>query len=185
MHALLETLQAQHASLRPLIDLVEVQAHEFAHAETPNLALFEDALRFVGDYPGDFHHPVERALLDLVARRGVGTRRLVADFAAEQRRLQAIGAELSALLEAARSGVMMPRAALHAYARVWVAGQRERLQLEDELLFPLADKYLSATDWARLARDHKLAGGPDAQRFTQRHDAIAQEAGCGCQPLAA
>ena len=69
--------------------------------------------------------------------------------------------------------------------RLRALSERERLDMEDELLFPLADKYLSATDWARIEREFRRGGDSELRRFEQRRLAIAQQIGCGCEALAA
>ncbi len=185
MSDLIETLRTHHQSLRPLVDLVEAHGRRIAASTTTDWARLAEVFSFVSDYPKAFHHPVERHILEWVAIRGKGTGALVADFAAADERLAIISAELGELLQEAQRGEGFPRRAIGAYARVWAAAQRERLEFEDSLLFPLAEKYLSATDWARLEREWQLADVSEVKRFRQRHQAIAAAAGCHCQALAA
>lgn len=185
MRQLLSTLQAQHASLRPLVALVEAQGRRIALRAAVDIALLAEIMDFISEYPRAFHHPVEARLLDVLARRGRGTQRLMAEFAAVDRRLEIIGEEFAGLLEAARRGEAIRLASIGSHARIWAAAQRERLDMEDELLFPLADQYLTRTDWARLERDDRLEGKTDLSRFEQRRLAIAKQAGCAGEALAA
>lgn len=185
MRQLICTLQEQHASLRPLVDLVEAQGRRIATRAAVDIALLAEVMEFVSDYPRAFHHPVETRLLELVAQRGCGTQRLMAEFAAADGRLAIISEEFAALLQAARRGEPVRLVSIGSHARIWAAAQRERLDMEDELLFPLADKYLSATDWARIEREFRRGGDSELRRFEQRRLAIAQQIGCGCEALAA
>ena len=86
--------------------------------------------------------------------------------------------------------MVLPRAALAASAKTYVAALRANIHLEETELFPLASETLQADDWLLIDaafhfREDPLFGDAVQERYRALHRHIARQVDCGCTDVMA
>jgi hemerythrin-like domain-containing protein len=159
MAAVIGVLREEHRSIARLLDALEHQIDVFGRAGMPDYDVICGISAYFLEYPDRCHHPKE----DVVFRRlaaehpaeASGLRDLLQEHAAVHDRAAAFADTVRELL----NDTDIPRAAVVEAARGFIDTQRRHLRAEEEIFFPLAERVLTAADWAQVERD--LTGGPD------------------------
>jgi len=117
----------------------------------PDFRLLQALLDYIIAFPERLHHPKEsRHLFAALASRWPQARKLTDALESEHVRGAALIASLQASLAAYRSEPQ----ALDGFARsvdAYAEFHGQHMEKEESLLFPLAQKHLSAPDWERIA----------------------------------
>ncbi len=117
----------------------------------PDFRLLQALLDYIVAFPERLHHPKEsRHLFAALASRSPQARKLTDALDAEHGR----GAALIASLQASLDAYHREPQALDTFARnvdAYADFHGQHMEKEESLLFPLAQKHLSASDWERIA----------------------------------
>lgn len=152
----LRVLGAEHGVLVSITRLLEAEALRAGRGETPNLPLVASIVEYLRDYPCQFHHPKEERFLfpALKAHGGEGAEaiaRLESEHAAEDALIHAL--DLAARdLGVARGAGSEPLANFAEAARAYSLFLEQHVREEENHVFPLALRTLSADEWAHLDR---------------------------------
>jgi hemerythrin-like domain-containing protein len=164
MHPI-EQLRDEHRAIRKVLDALELRIEELDGAPFPR-AFFDRAVDFLTVFADGFHrHREERGLFPLLESRGVA------------RHGAAIGACLGdhdfgriflngirENLDAAEGGSPGALAAIRDCAGSYIDILRAHIRREDEVLFPIAEKALTANDAEDLRRRFNLVAAPEQCR---------------------
>ncbi len=144
--------------------------------------LLHAMLDYIVEYPDRWHHPKEsRYLFSALRERNPGTDRLIGELEREHRDGDALIGGLARGLAAFERGgadTIQPFArAVEAYADM----QWEHMRKEEDVLLPLAEQWLRADDWDRIAEAFRENDNPlfgikpreDAERLYRRILALA------------
>ena len=182
MHAILESLLAQHRELARLIDLLERQPSLEPDPQAPHVGLLVDVLEYLTNFPDVTHHPVE----DRIAERLLAVNALQPDLCreleAQHAQLAQQGAALLRDMEGAmrKESMSLELAALNS--RLYAERLRHNIAFEELVLFPQAARSLSDAELQAIGdgfhgpADPLFSGTVD-RRFAQLRAAISVEAG--------
>lgn len=154
----LDTLRQEHRDIaRVLCALEDAVASEAAVAENLRSGRFAPLLRYLRVLPCSIHHPKEESLLPILAAKDLGV-------ALEMEKHHQDHAISYALLRAIDGALARTKDAKD-YARFreivlnYVEHKRRHIAREDEVLLPLAERLLDATDLVRLKDLFDRIGG--------------------------
>jgi hemerythrin-like domain-containing protein len=174
-------LLREHATLRRVLGLIQEQVDRIDRGETPDMALFGNALYYLRKFPSVFHHPLEDVLFDRLLPKASHLKSEIDSLRGQHREIYQLENWLSErALEAAKQGpTAYPQ--LVEYARRYLFLQRQHGDTEEQVIFPEALKVLSPVDWralgARMAKDNDpLAGGRVPEQFRLLHDYLEHQA---------
>ena len=150
---------ADHVNFTWLLDVLEQQVAKFHSDEPPDYGLMLDIAYYLRHFPDRYHHPREDVAFARLVKRDPGARALVDRLSQEHRVIAAAGDELLDNLNSVVNEVMVERATLEASAATYLAYYRHHLATEEEAIMPLAERLLTAEDWADAAA--AVAAGSD------------------------
>jgi hemerythrin-like domain-containing protein len=160
MTKVLESLRREHDSIVHVLDVLDSEVAylaEYPKAERPDFDLVWRAIEFFTEFPDRVHHPKEDMIFERLRQVDPAAARQVGDLPGAHKvlahELSVLSRELSAVME----DPARPHGDLTARARDFVRHQRQHLEQEEALFFPVADSKLSAADWAAL-HDRMVAG---------------------------
>jgi hemerythrin-like domain-containing protein len=186
MHALLESLLAEHQDLRRLVTLLDRQPSLHADAAAPDAGLLVDALFYLTRFPDVTHHALEDRIAERLLARHALDPDLCAEIEAQHARMARQGLDLMRDLEGAMRQESMSSELVTSNIRLYAERLRHNMAFEELALFPAAARSLDDDDWQaigpRAQRDtpDPLFDSNVQQRFAQLHRAISAESGCGC-----
>jgi hemerythrin-like domain-containing protein len=189
MHAVVDTLLAEHRNLSRLVALLERQPSLEPDPDRPNVGLLVNALVYLTEFPDVRHHPMEDRIAERLLARHALDPDLCAEIEAQHARLAQQGLDLLRDLEGAmrRESMSMELAALSV--RLYAERLRHNMAFEELVLFPAASRSLNEDDWRAIeASEPRDTADPlfhsnVEQRFIELHRAISTEAGCDCDDL--
>lgn len=123
-----------------------------AEEEPPDLPLLHAMLDYIVEYPDRWHHPKESRYL-FAALREADRRaaRLIDELEREHRdgdrHIAGLQREVAALERGSAGAIASFAQAVEAYA----AMQWEHMRKEEDVLLPMAERALGASDWRRIA----------------------------------
>jgi len=159
------TLRREHRSLAALLNALERQVRILAEGGAPDYDIVRGAVDYLLDYPDRCHHPKEdiviARLLEVRAREAVAARELRREHRDLHARAEHFASAVSALL----NDTDIPRAAVVEAVGAFIDAQRRHMWREEETFFPLAERLLSASDWAAIEAELELwSNGPAVRR---------------------
>ncbi|TQV85635.1 hypothetical protein FKG94_01965 [Exilibacterium tricleocarpae] len=166
MHPVQRQLYIDHYHLQQLLQCLRYQLDCFADRGLgePDLGLILDMLDYITVYPEHWHHPVEDELFVMLLRHPIAEAGIVEQTLAEHAELEKLTAELNRLFDAVAKDCVVSGDELVDKARHFMARQGIHIERENELIYPLFNRYLTAADWRRLEQriqqeDDPLFGG--------------------------
>lgn len=185
MFSQIRILQQEHANFAKLLDLLDDHLACAHTVDEPDYALMLDVMEYMTHYPDRFHHPREDLAFRRLQRKRPQMRPVVETLAQQHETIAASGVRLVEQLAGTANGMMLPRAALEASAKTYVAALRANMRIEESELFPLAAELLQADDWLLIDAafhfmEDPLFGDAVQERYRALHRHIAQQVGCGC-----
>lgn len=185
MSGQVQTLRNEHANFDKLLDLLERQLVSVRSAEEPDFVLMLDVMEYMTHYPDRFHHPREDLAFRRLQRKFPEARSLVEELARQHEAIAASGEHLVEQLTRAAEGIKMPREAVEASARGYIASLRANIRIEETDLFPLVAEWLQADDWLLIDAafhfmEDPVFGSAVQERYRALHRHIAWRVGCGC-----
>ena len=182
----LERWHAEHHNFSRLLDLVDAWTRRFRAGEEVDYELLRDVMYYMTHYPDRYHHPLEDAVFEVMARRDEGLRAAVADLAGQHERLGSSGKRLADDLEAIVGGAVMTREAVAEDAEHYSSSMRQHMALEERTLMPAVAREFTEADW-EAARESigglgadPLFGDSVEQRYAGVQEEIFRQVGCDC-----
>ena len=154
--ALLTRLGEDHKRIEKVLNLIERELNKFNNDdEEENLIAVRDALEYMQAYPDAIHHPIEERMFAVLGQLST---ELIS--AAEQQTIETLQAQHTEILNRTKAlqqdvdnilnDVVCPIERLMLHLKAYVDLQREHMQTENSILFPLAQRCLGSKDWALL-----------------------------------
>ena len=169
-------LLGEHANIVRMLDAFERQLEVFEAAATPDYDVVRGSVDYCVTFLDEYHHPKEDFILDKLRQRDRKTAERVGDLEAEHVDLAVLTRDLLGDIDGIAQGREVPRVALIAKSRDFVAAYRKHIRLEEEVLFPAAENSLTDGDWkgyrARFKRNDPVFGSEAEKRFRALHDDI-------------
>lgn len=177
MPEVLQQLRREHADFSRLLDLLDRQLAVFASGERPDYDIMGAVIDYCLDYPDAMHHPKEDLIYRILKSRDAELARIVGDLEEDHRRLGAVTRELAEALRQVLTEELVDRHEVHDLTEGFLRSYRRHIALEEDKVFPAAERTLSQDDWdeidARLnRRDDPLFGDAVVDRFRALRDNI-------------
>lgn len=176
-----QRLREEHEQMRGLLRVLAREAAALEPGEKVDPGLMYDVLRYLIEYPGRYHHPIENLALWRLVQRGRVARALADQLDLEHRSMRHYGGHLLRLLEGARSDIRVPRPWIAMAAHQYASAVRAHMAHEEQALLPLVELQLSEGDWEEIARasmpsnDSRQSEDADSQ-FRRLYATIAEKA---------
>ncbi len=172
-----QILKAEHDRIAAVVNVLEAIAAGVDNGQLPAPGTIAGAVEFLRGYADQLHHGKEEALFfPRLVERGVPSQGCpIGGLTHEHEKGRAL---VSALAEWSPAPGQGPRDALPALREILrglVALYRDHLWKEDEMVFPMADRFLTPADQAELSRQFAeldQSFGPEAVR---RLEQLAEE----------
>jgi hemerythrin-like domain-containing protein len=162
MHAIEKQLYRDHYHLQRLLEHLdqEVRNYECGMASSVELPLILDTLDYIRFYPERWHHPMEDKIFDRIMAK----RPLEADFVnqvqLEHQQLAQLTRYMTQLFDAVANDCVVPVSELVRTTREFIQRQRSHIDRENEMVYPLMEKYLTEADWEELEAEIAMEQDP-------------------------
>jgi hemerythrin-like domain-containing protein len=175
MPKIIDILLEEHRNIEKLLHVLEQELEVFDHSEPPDYEILQAVIEYFQDYPESYHHPKEDIVFEKLKLRDPAAIERIGDVEAEHqletKRLQRFAQAVGDIL----AGHEYPRQGFHNVVREFIEHQRQHMQKEERLLFPVAVKALQQDDWTEIdarMNEHKdpLFDGAAERKF----DALRQ-----------
>lgn len=158
----IDVWRADHVAFRRLLDLLEKEVDAFHAGGEPDYPLMLDILHYLRDYLDLSHHPREEVAFARLALREPKLKSVIAQRMQEHRGIAAAAEQLIRYLDEAVDGAMIPRTDLEQAAAGYLAGYRQHLAAEEDLLLPHAARLMTPEDWEAMAAAAPVAPDPSS-----------------------
>jgi hemerythrin-like domain-containing protein len=160
MAAVMEALREDHRNIARLLDALDHQISVFERGGDPDYDVLRGVADYFQEYPDRCHHPKEDVVFAAVRAVRPDVAAEIGDLPAEHRRVHERAGELGRLIDALLSETDVPRAAVVEAAREFIGAERRHMLFEDDRAFPLIEKTLGPSDWARIEAVLALGSDP-------------------------
>lgn len=150
MPKVLRQLRREHADFAKLLDVLDRQLAVFAAGERPDYDLVRKVVDYFLDYPEAVHHPKEDLIYRVLKERDAALAEAVVDLEREHEGLTAWTSALGQILGEILAEELIDRARVRDMTEHFVRTYRRHMRLEEEKIFPAAEKCLCAEDWAAI-----------------------------------
>jgi len=157
---ILDRLRAEHRDLACLLAVIARQSQQLHREGRADCGLLQQIVAYLGNYPELVHHPREDVLYVCLLARSPNLDGVIADIRDQHVEL---GRQTEALAQAvarAASGTSDAVSALAEMCASYLAAYRQHLETEETVLFPLAERDLTAGDWEVCADAVSPASDP-------------------------
>jgi len=179
MTTIADTIREDHRNMAKLLGILEYEVRLFAKAEQPNHEVIQLIVYYFQRYTDRCHHPKEDVVYQHLKERDPDAAAAIGDLEIEHER---IAEQLAMFAEAAKNVLNeaeMPREIFVKAAEEFIAAERRHMGMEEGRLLPLADKLITADEWADIASEVEkmtdpLFGEKDAAEFEELRQRIIQ-----------
>jgi len=146
--AAVETLVREHRNIEMLLVMLDSYFAAMSAGDDVDEALLVDAMTYMMEYVGAFHHSKEQLAIDVVAERSQTIADAKDELEAQHRRIRDAGAWLRATLEqVVLRDAPISRQKLIATGLGYTAEMRRNMELEERFVFPALTEGLDADAW--------------------------------------
>jgi len=163
-------IQSEHRSISSvLLGLKELTRMAADPAATPDWRPFRAMIRYIDEFPERFHHPKEdRYLFAVLRKKSSFSHFLIDRLEKEHLRSRALVRELERALVLLEDRWPQGLAEFSARVDEYCRFHWDHMRTEEKELLPLAEKQLTAEDWARV--DAGFAGNVDPLQGLQERN---------------
>jgi hemerythrin-like domain-containing protein len=176
-------LMDEHRVIERVLHALDIAAHRLLSGEPIKVEFFLSAAEFIQGFADGCHHKKEEGVLfpameaHGVPREGGPTGVMLAEHEEGRRLTRTMRAAAERLL----AGEASAKEALAANARGYVALLRPHIAKEDNVLFPMADRVIPASEHAGVAQEferveHEETGEGVHEKYLALAEALEQEA---------
>lgn len=150
MHNLMTRLITDHQRLDQVLTLLEAELERLEAGDDVDYQLVSDTLRYLAQYADQVHHPLEDAVFEQVLKQAAVTEeqqdRIHLNHTQHTQLIGATG-PLADDVEQILNDCVVPMDRLLSHMRHYLTLQRNHMDTENKLLFPLAIDLLNEQDW--------------------------------------
>ena len=168
---MLRCLRSEHKNIAKLLGVVDSELDRFRRSGMLNVRLLGHIAQYSLTYPDLYHHPKEDLLYDRLTRRDAAIRSVVENIIDEHKMIADLSRRFGAAAQRAEITGDGSTSDLAHIAQKFVAAYRHHLRIEEDRLFPAAERSLTRQDWAAI--DTEARDAPDPL-FGPRVDAAFQ-----------
>jgi branched-chain amino acid transport system ATP-binding protein len=151
-HRAYDIIRNEHRAIAAVIHCFEQILKEVRDQELdPPFDLFSLVIRYLAEFPDQFHHPKEDDyLFPAVSRRDPAAGEVIQELQEQHEDCVRKTATLARLLAAWKAGEEGSAEAFDQAARSYIAFQWEHIRLEETEILPAAREALSEQDWRTI-----------------------------------
>jgi len=151
-HRAYDIIRNEHRAIAAVVHCLEQILKEVREDELdPPFDLFDLIIRYLAEFPDQFHHPKEDDyLFPAVARQDPGAAAVIHELQDQHEDCVRKTAGLASLLAAWKAGKAGSHEAFDQAAKSYVAFQWEHIRLEETKILPAARETLSEADWRTI-----------------------------------
>lgn len=148
----LQMLLEDHKTLGGVIDALELCLPQISQRDPYTLDLLANLIDYIAEYPDQVHHPREDRIIEHLIDKGLTpSERIIVELTvAQHAELAAATASMELDIDALLSKQQGAGMQLDHDARIYLAMQKEHMRREEQQLFPMAVRLLTATDWSEI-----------------------------------
>ncbi|SHF16693.1 Hemerythrin-like domain-containing protein [Microbulbifer donghaiensis] len=149
MDAIYRQLCRDHKHMQQLLDAFEKLLHQLGRSDRDpaTLSLILDALDYLSVYPDKWHHPTEELVFARLLTKPAHDRDAIYSAQMQHERIAAATKHMSGLFYAVANDSAVERHTLVDACTNYLQLQREHMELENRVIFPQIELYLTDTDW--------------------------------------
>lgn len=152
MVAATRILRDEHLALTSVLYVLRRSVLRIDAGGPPDVRLLHALIDYVVEFPERLHHPKEsRHLFKALVRRAPGADALVAELEREHDRGARMIDALTGSLRRFADGDVAQFAPFARTVDMYVQFHAQHMSKEEDRLLPLAERHLTATDWAVIA----------------------------------
>ncbi len=140
-------LDRDHANIAKLLELLESEILAIEVGKTPDYSMLQDIMRYLTEYPDQFHHPKENLIFARLVIRDPGIRATVDILLEEHISINVAGQNFNILLRTSNVDSVRVRERLRIAGLAYIRAMREHMLVEEKNVFPLAMAVLTKEDW--------------------------------------
>ena len=153
MHTIMAELHKDHIHLGKVFNILDQQVELLSTGGHPDYYLMADITHYIQHYPDLIHHPKEDRVYEIYKQRSQKAADIVNQLQEDHKTLPSATIQLHDLLEsAANSVVLVSRKEIQNEVQNFLEIERQHMNLEEEILFPLIIKTLTEDDWKSLEK---------------------------------
>lgn len=153
-------LDRDHANIAKLLEILESEILAIEVGKTPDYYMLKKIMRYMTQYPDEFHHPKEDRIFARLATRRPEIRADIEEISKEHATIGSAGQKLNGLLRSSDIDSVNVREALAAAGLDYVRTLREHMLMEEGIFFPLAMEALTKEDWQQIDESIESATDP-------------------------
>jgi hemerythrin-like domain-containing protein len=175
----MQSLHEEHRNMSKLLNVLERQIEEFDRGGSPDYGIIKSILDYSLEYSDLYHHPKEDLVFQRLRDRYPDAINSVNDLEEDHRKLAARTRKFVEAIQNVIEGAELPRDRVMSMAREFLDAQRRHMEMEDQWVFPAAEQYLTAEDWAEISaeasdRDDPLFGPQVEAMYRTLHEEILE-----------
>jgi hemerythrin-like domain-containing protein len=140
----------EHRDVDMLLLMLESYFATLSAGEDVDDALLLDAMRYMTDFAGGFHHAKERLAIEAAAQRSTAIAAAKPELEAQYERIGEAGPWLCSTLELTLRDAPVPKRRLFRAGLSYTAEVRRNMALEEKVVFPALCDMLDAGTWRLL-----------------------------------
>ena len=151
MHKIMKGLQKDHHNLAKVLKIMELQLEHIADGDDSALALMLDASNYIQSYPDVIHHPKENKVFEVFKSRSKEEAGALDTLTQQHKDMPDTTVKFKEMLDAAINGLgFISREDLVKKIQDYLELEKEHMNLEESVVFPLINETLEDKDWKLL-----------------------------------
>lgn len=162
MHKIQRQLHTDHYHLQRLLNCLshEIDCYDFDSKQVPDLDIILSALDYLGTYPDKWHHPSEDIIFNRLLNRKVKASKLIKQLQVEHEKIALETKKINELFNSVADDCIVSADELLTGAKKFIELQKQHLNKENELIYPLMDTEFSEKEWREIEKEIKLQDDP-------------------------
>ncbi len=179
MTDVIRILCREHENTLTLIRTLERQVAISERGEVPDYDIVEGIADYFLSYPDLYHHPKENLVFAKLRERDPAAASNIGDLQGEHDEIALRTRDFSAAARSMRGGVAVAGIPFEKWAGNFIEFQKQHMENEERLFFPVALEVLTPQDWQELEakmmdQDDPLFGERVGERYEVLHANILQ-----------
>ncbi len=150
MVEVLRQLREEHRNIARILNALEHQLAIFDRGEQPDYDVLAAVAEYFAGFPERCHHPKEDLIFRKLKKKDPAAAEAIGDLEVEHEELAGLAGHFQEAVQNVLEQVEVPRKAFDAVLRHFIRDQRRHMQMEEEIIFPLALRVLGPRDWAEI-----------------------------------
>ena len=181
MHKILADLHQDHINLATLLGLLEEQVQYLAQGDDANLWLILDIADYIGRYSDYVHHPKEDRVYEILAQCTAEGADTLTTLLSQHHQLPNDTLTFQALIKGVLyDDAIVLRDDLVTQINDFIATQKQHMNLEEGIVFPLAHTHLKPDQWQALEKsilnaEDPLFGAKILERYEQLYAVLSEK----------